>query len=252
LSAASPHSSDGPTVRPLSRADRTAAAQQLIVNNPDWSDRRIAGTSGLATKTVAALRRATHGLPAPDRRVGRDGRARPIRTAEGRSRAADLIREDPSLSLREIARRAGISLGTARDVKQRLLQGLDPVPAGQRQPPPADDAGRPPPHVSAAPEERRRLLMQLSRDPSLRHSRNGRTLLRMLITHHADTHTWKRLAAAVPSHSAPAILALARNVAADWAGLAEDIETLLGQGAQSTADRRGAADQGEAWQRSCS
>ncbi|WP_405778325.1 winged helix-turn-helix transcriptional regulator [Streptomyces sp. NBC_00859] len=149
-----------------------------------------------------------------------------MRTAEGRSRAADLIRDDPGLSLREIARRAGISLGTARDVKQRLLQGLDPVPAGQRQESPAGAAGQPSLEVSAALGERRRLLTRLSRDPSMRHSSAGRVLLRMLITHHAGDCAWPRLAAAIPSHSAPAILALARNCAADWGSLADHIETL--------------------------
>lgn len=198
-----------------------------MLSHPDWSDRRIADASGLATKTVAALRRAMRDVPPPVRRVGRDGRARPVRTAEGRSRAAGLIRDDPSLSLREIARRAGISLGTAQDVKQRLSQGQDPVPDGQRQEAPADGSGPPPPEVPASLEERRRLLMRLSRDPSLRQSGTGRALLRMLITHHADDCSWQRLDAGVPSHSAPAILALARNCAADWAGLAEHIETLL-------------------------
>ncbi|WP_266296335.1 winged helix-turn-helix transcriptional regulator [Kitasatospora sp. NBC_01287] len=206
-----------------------------MLSHPDWSDRRIAGTSGLATKTVAALRRAMRDLPAPARRVGRDGRARPVVTAEGRFRAAELIREDPSLSLREIARQAGISPGTARDVKQRLLQGLDPVPAGRRQEPRGDGADQLPPEVSAALEERRRLLMQLSRDPSLRHSHTGRSLLRMLITHHAEAEAWQQLAAAVPPHNAPAILLLARNCAADWAGLAEHIETLMDQHAVTHA-----------------
>ncbi|MFE0464323.1 hypothetical protein ACFW1A_34220 [Kitasatospora sp. NPDC058965] len=198
-----------------------------MLDHPDWSDRRIATTSGLATKTVAALRRAAQDVPAPARRVGSDGRARPMRTAEGRSRAAELIRGDPGLSLREIARRADISVGTARDVKQRLLQGLDPVPAGQRQGRSGDGGDEVPPEVCAALEERKQLLRRLSRDPALRHSSTGRALLRVLITHHAQASAWQRLATAVPSHSAPAVLTLARNCAADWASLAEHIETLL-------------------------
>lgn len=215
-----------------------AAAKRLVLSHPEWSDRRIAGTSGLASRTVASLRRDLHDLPVPVRRVGRDGRVRPMRTAEGRSRAADLIRDDPGMPLREIARRAGISLGTARDVKQRLLRGLDPVPAAQRRPSPADDGtGRPPPEVSAALEERLRLLTQLSRDPSLRHSHAGRVLLRLLIAHHKDAHAWQRPAAAIPPHSAPALLALARNCAADWTVLAEHIEALRDQDAAATAHR---------------
>ncbi|MER5771045.1 winged helix-turn-helix domain-containing protein [Streptomyces sp. NPDC001985] len=197
-----------------------------MISHPDWSDRRIAGASGLATKTVAALRRTMRDLPEPVRRVGKDGRARPVRTAEGRSRAAELIREDPTISLRDIARRTGISPGTARNVRQRLLEGLDPVPDCQREEAPVCGVG-PPPEVPAGPEERRLLLIRLTRDPSLRQSGSGRALLRMLVTHHADARVWERLPAEVPSHSVPAILTLARTCAADWAGLAEEIESLL-------------------------
>jgi hypothetical protein len=234
----------------MSRADRTAAAQRLVLNHPDWSDRRIAYASGLDAKAVAALRRTANDRPTPDRRVGRDGRARPMRTAEGRSRAAELIRADPSLSLREIARLAGISLGTARDVKQRLLHGLDPVPAGQRQEPAAASGGQQP-AARAALEERRRLLVKLSRDPSLRRCDIGRVLLRTLLTHPADAAAWQRLAATIPSHSASTVLALARISAADWTRLADHIEGLMAE-APSTRSRRTAAERGEAWQRSCS
>jgi hypothetical protein len=57
---------------PLSRADRRAAAQRIIASHPHLSDRAIGQSTGLAAKTVAAIRRRSSDVPQSNARVGRD------------------------------------------------------------------------------------------------------------------------------------------------------------------------------------
>jgi ParB-like chromosome segregation protein Spo0J len=119
--------------KPLSLAERETAARRVLQLVPTWSDRRIAMVSGLSPKTVARLReRATEDLVQSRARLGRDGRLRPVDPAEVRRRVADALRADPKASNRAIAKRAGASQATVRDVRDRLRQGIDEVPAPAR------------------------------------------------------------------------------------------------------------------------
>ncbi|UWS69865.1 ParB/RepB/Spo0J family partition protein [Streptomyces noursei] len=119
---------------PLTLSDRTAAAGRIVKSHPEWSDRAVAAATGLAAKTVAAIRRrsATEEVPQLHTRIGRDGKARPVNSAEGRRLASTLLMEKPDASLREVAKAAGISTGTVRDVRQRLQRNENPVPPRQR------------------------------------------------------------------------------------------------------------------------
>ncbi|MGW1374187.1 ParB/RepB/Spo0J family partition protein [Streptomyces sp. NPDC002446] len=119
---------------PLTLAERTAAAARIIVSHAQWSDRAIASVTGLSATTVGALRRreGVGGTAGPAARIGRDGKVRPLSTEEGRRMAGRLIVASPDAPLREIAEKAGISPGTVRDVRERLLRGEDPVPASRR------------------------------------------------------------------------------------------------------------------------
>ena len=126
---------------PLSYADREAAVARIVVSHPDWSDRAIAATTGLAPRTVAAVRSRIVGLPQDTARVGRDGRVRPLDSTTGRRTASRLIAAFPDASLREIARAAGISPATVRDVRERIRRGEDPVPARRAR----GDQGQPAP-----------------------------------------------------------------------------------------------------------
>ena len=58
---------------PLSQADRRAAATRIVTSNPQLSDRAIGHSTGLAAKTVAAIRRSADAVQL-NARVGRDGR----------------------------------------------------------------------------------------------------------------------------------------------------------------------------------
>lgn len=195
---------------PLPADDRVRAAERIIESHSSWSDRTIASVSGLAAKTVASIRQRLSGDgAAPDKRVGRDGRVRPVNSAEGRRRAGKLIGEKPDASLREIADGAGIAVATARDVRQRVRAGEDPVPPQQRRTEqrqlPADE---PFPELYAV-----RIAsnwQNLKRDPSLRYSQTGRTILRLMDPHTMSADNWQQLVDNVPSHCADAVADLAR------------------------------------------
>lgn len=241
----------------LTLADRTAAAARILITHPQWSDRAIAARTGLAAKTVGALRRPARQQPAPaaprpepepkpvsapapapaaavavaaavtapptpppgSARIGRDGRVRPLSTAEGRREAARLIDADPGASLRQIARQAGVSAGTVRDVRRRAGLGEDPVPPRMREREPAGSAPAP---VTAPgpPVDLDTLVRNLCRDPALRQSDNGRLLLRMLDVQVAGARDLPRILAAVPPHRADLVAAAATECARAWQELA--------------------------------
>jgi hypothetical protein len=219
---------------PLARADRVAAAKRIITEHPSWSDRLIASVSGLSAGTVGVLRREVDTTSAGTIRIGRDGRQRPMDAAAGRLAASRIVSERPDASLREVARQAGVSPMTVQDVRERIRRGEDPIPARQRaqptpkQPAAADTgpAGTEPrdhkPAIATIPDIAT-ILDNLVRDPSLRFTDAGRTLLRWLTRHSATLPGWNELAPTVPSHCAYTIAALARQCATQWQQFADEL-----------------------------
>lgn len=243
---------------PLSLADRKSAASRIIQSHPQWSDRMIASVVGLAARTVATIRKqyAANTILMPTR-IGQDGRVRPINGTDGRILASELITGNPSLSLRQIARAAGISPETARDVRNRLGRGEDPVPTrrvgdqagrtGSRTPRPAGPAGSAgPPSSASSPspggpggpgmrlglnptlrESRAAVIERLKADPALRFTETGRTLLRLLHVNMMQADEWESIGANIPPHCAGIIASLARECAQMWEELAERVERNL-------------------------
>jgi ParB-like chromosome segregation protein Spo0J len=225
---------------PLSRGERAAAVLRIMRTHARCSDRSIALITGLSDKTVAAIRRSTADIPPLNARVGRDGRTRPSDGAQGRLRARDLIAARPDASLREIAAEAGVALATARDVRRRLARGEDPLPPRQRAAVPHPRTGEPPvprrpaarrdgpPRAADGNQDRDRdlalVMHNLRRDPSLRLSEAGRTLLRLLDAHAIPDVAWDRLAEQVPAHCAPHVVQAARECAAAWQRFAEVLD----------------------------
>jgi ParB-like chromosome segregation protein Spo0J len=220
---------------PLSLADRKLAASRVIASHPQWSDRMIASVTGISAKTVAELRDRRPG--APDRhdvRIGRDGRVRPIDGSQGRLIASELLADNPGLSLRRVAQLAGISPETARDVRNRLRRGEDPllrVTSGPR-PEPKDakeEAQRPNTGrvaISRRPgsQNRAAVVQRLRADPALRLTETGRTLLGLLHVHTLKAEEWKRVVDNIPPHCGDTIARLARECAEMWITLANSIE----------------------------
>lgn len=216
---------------PLSQADRAAAAVRIINFHPQWSDRTIASVTGLSDKTVASIRRSSPEVPQSNTRMGRDGKVRPISSTEGRMRAAELIATKPDSSLREVAKEAGISVGTASDVRKRLDVGQDPVPrqrrGGKQLPrkdtPAGSSSGS---KVVKLPQDSdpRLTLDELKKDPSLRHNEMGRTILRLLQAHALGLDGWQRVIESVPAHCADAVVKAARDCAGSWWTFAQQLE----------------------------
>lgn len=223
---------------PLTQADRAAAATRIIHTHPYWSDRLIASTAGLSASTVASLRRRAAGEAAQvNARTGRDGRVRPLNAAEGRRRARALIEAKPQATLREIADVAGIALGTARDVRERMRTGQDPVPKKLRDAESRLAAEmtlhtprRPAPVApkatadGAQDETGGAPLPKLRKDPSLRFTEGGRTLLHLLSANAMGGERWRRLLESVPAHRRTMVAQAARHTAETWLRFAIELE----------------------------
>jgi ParB-like chromosome segregation protein Spo0J len=215
---------------PLSLAEREAAAARILQSHPEWSDRAIAMVAGLAARTVGEIRRRGGDIAAgPDARIGRDGRTRPLDASRGRLAASDLIAARPEASLREIARIAGISPATARDVRERLARGDDPVPdrmhGDSRRGGTASLGARTgPKNRQAFQRSRNAVLQDLSSDPSLRFTERGRSLLRFLFAHAARLDAWRKIAELIPAHSGYTVARLARECATEWLEFAQHLE----------------------------
>jgi hypothetical protein len=207
---------------PLTLADRKAAATRIMNSYPQWSDRMIASASGLAAKTVAAAR-LTDKKPQLDSRVGRDGRTRPLNGAARREIAARLISENPSASLRVVARGAGISAETVRSVRARLRPDRGPVS------PPHSNTGEPrPPQrrsgIRAAGPDRASAVPSLWADPALRSNECARDLMRMLASPLRLKEGGDHFIENIPVHRLSGIADAARACAQGWQDFAERVE----------------------------
>lgn len=219
---------------PLSLTDRKAAAKRIIERYVEWSDRSIAAAVGLSADSVAYLRRTVStGAEAvtATARIGKDGRVRPIDPTLGRLRAGRVLADRPHASLREIAREAGIAVSTARDVRERVRQGLNPVPVRRWKGEAGDAVSK-----TEGPEALRTsstgvgsgevlsALHSLRKDPSLRLSDAGRRVLRWLDGHALKPQDNDWVMSAVPPHCAVLIADVARHYAVMWHRFAETLE----------------------------
>jgi len=225
---------------PLTLSERKAAAQRVLTSYPHWSDRSIGLIAGVSNKTVGKLRGcATEEISQLNPRLGRDGKVRPVSPANGRRRAAEFLSVNPRASLREIARKAGVSVTTARDVRQRIDNGESPLPVnlakklGQSAAPVVSAAGAaaPPPLANSSRGTRlppegsgRDLLQRLRNDPSVRSSERGRALLRLLSTVVVAISACNEFTDAVPTHCSGTFAEIARKNARAWQEIAEKFE----------------------------
>ncbi|OII69365.1 MULTISPECIES: ParB N-terminal domain-containing protein [unclassified Streptomyces] len=232
--------------RPLSTADRSAAAMRIFAAHPQWSDRAVAAVAGLSPKKIARLRKEL-ALPQSDSRVGRDGRVRPIDPARRRERAGELILSNPDFSLRQIAAEVGLAPATVADVRDRIRRGESPVPNSVRgrstQPSETTRHPEQPAAVRAvssrlpatraladeiapdmvALQDVRKITSKLARDPSLRHNTSGRSLLRLLDVCALITLDRRKITDTVPAHCKESVAQLAREYSGMWRWLAEDL-----------------------------
>lgn len=226
---------------PLSRADRIAGAKRILEGHGDWSDRAVAAATGMSAKTIASLRRHSDGeLKDLDKRLGRDGKWRPVTGIEGRKRVAEYLAVRPDASVREVARETDVSLGTVHDVRAKLRRGLDPTTVRQRSSQDlaangsAGETGRdwPSPRNGTSLHTRRPTSLapswsdistKLANDPTIRYTENGRKFLRWMATRIMQPGEWKEFAEAVPAHWAKDISLVAETVSSAWLDFAEQL-----------------------------
>lgn len=220
---------------PLSRADRTAAVTRIIDTHPQWSDRMIASIAGLSPKTIAAIRlrgSSEANSQSNSRRIGHDGRIRPVNGTEGRRIAVKFIADNPDAALRTIATAAGISPATARDVRTKMRSSGSPMFPPQRRHDDNESRNDEVPHnniVQRPPaKSAKAILISLKKDPSLRCTEAGRALLRLLDTNTIDAEKWLHLINNVPAHCATRIADIARQCAESWYYLAQQVERRRG------------------------
>lgn len=190
---------------PLTLADRKAAAARIVRSHPHWSDRAVAAKTGLAHKTVGAIRRRSSGeIPQLGERVGQDGRVRKVRV----SAPAQLEDGRPG--------RTG-EFGVSPD-------GGGPAGSETRSTEAqAQVRGRSVKMVSATADANA-VLRLLSSDPSLRYTDAGRTVLRILQAHVCATDRWDQLAAAMPEHLLDLLAELMRKCIDDYHEFAAQLQ----------------------------
>ncbi len=214
---------------PLSLPDRRAAASTILSSHPAWSDRAVAAATGLSAKTVSALRCASGDDPQLHARLGRDGRYRPSNTAVGRRLAAELLAQRPDASLREIASMTGISPGTVRDVRARVMRGDDPVPdrakasrsKGSQTDTSQSQAKSRRGDFTGAYKDARAVLSTLVKDPALRMNDRCRDLLRWLHSRVVDANDGAQMVALAPDHCLERLYEYASRCSMNWALIAE-------------------------------
>jgi hypothetical protein len=105
----------------LTAEDRERGVLLVLGAQPTWSDRRIAELTAVSPKMVARLRTIAS-APGGDlvKRVGRDGRSRPVRPGAMRAMIAEALASDPAASLRAIASKLGVSPETVRSVRKEV------------------------------------------------------------------------------------------------------------------------------------
>jgi hypothetical protein len=169
--------------------------------------------AGLSDKTVAVIRRESRlaeagGEAGGDvRRIGSDGRSRPVDAASRRATVTQLLVANPSSSLRHIAGLAGVSPETVRTIRSSL--GNRDVPVAS-----ADTDAR------GSGTDPKRCLRILAADPALRSTDAGRLLLRLLSTLAVIDQDRTGLLEAVPEHDLPVFERLATAHAEAWRALA--------------------------------
>jgi ParB-like chromosome segregation protein Spo0J len=227
---------------PLTRADRISSAKRILGAHPDWSDRKVAGIAGLSGKSIASLRNsAVGGAQFDGKRLGRDGKRRPMVAAEGRLRAAEYVRANPEASVRQIASETEVSLGTAHDVRQKIRHGANlrlaelsprevqaapvPQPASLPVSPPVTNIRA---RAAAAASSVRQLawsavICKLAGDPALKYTDGGRAFLRWMTQHAMHPDEWREFADAIPERWLEEVRQAAVTMSEEWGQFASEL-----------------------------
>jgi ParB-like chromosome segregation protein Spo0J len=198
--------------KPLTLAEREAAAKKVLEMHCDWSNRLVASICGLSDKTVGRLRRTTAELPQSSARIGRDGRHRPVDARLLRNEIASALRTEPDARPDDVARSLSTSASTVRDVRKRLQSGADPVPAKrethQRTPLPLRD----------------NTPVDWSNDNAILSLPGGSGFAEWLSQTKIESRHWEAHLFEIPLGRIPQLIAEAKTRAAEWTDFAAALE----------------------------
>ena len=198
--------------KPLTLAEREAAAQKLLEMHGDWSNRLVASVCGLSDKTVGRLRMTSAELPQSPARVGRDGRHRPVDTRLLRNEIATALRAEPDARPDDVARSLSTSASTVRDVRKRLRRGDDPVQPARattrrRTPLPPDDTP-----------------VDWSNDQAILSLPGGSGFAEWLTQSKVESRHWEAHLTEIPLGRIPQLIAEAKTRSAEWTEFAAALE----------------------------
>jgi hypothetical protein len=245
---------------PLSKADRISSAERILTAHPDWSDRSLAQITALSANAIASIRKAVGGeMQFNGKRLGRDGKRRPVALGEGRRRVAEYLAAHPDASLREVARETDVSLGTAHGVRERLRRGAEgetqpparpaessrpatgrvglaaAAPSGVCQAPGADTTSSGPVRAlhsgagvrAVAPLPWSAISAKMVRDPALRYTDGGRAFLQWMAGHSMQFDEWREFIDAVPQHWLEDVCRIAASMSEEWREFADRLDRKL-------------------------
>ena len=212
----------------LTLDERRAAVRRILLTHPELSDRSVASVCGLSPKTVARVRREaggekngrTRAAARNYKRVGRDGRQRPVDSSAARARIAEELERRPNASLRAIASTIGVSPETVRSMREKLRNGRGPSTG-------AAGSAEPEAAVLAVLTPKRHRSASLGRDRAFTDRDEGRKFVNWFeATCVDDADLWEH-AGAVPRSRVYEIADEARRRAAVWARFADQLEGQL-------------------------
>ena len=206
--------------KPLTLAEREAAAKKVLEMHGDWSNRLVAHVCGLSDKTVDRLRKTTAEIPQSTTRIGRDGRHRPTDTRLLRKEIATALRTKPEARPSEVARSLSTSPSTVRDVRKRMERGDDPV-----RPQRTVRATRP---VAYREFEERRTNrttpVDWTNDRAILSLPGGGGFAEWLAQTKIEAKHWEAHLSEIPLGRIPQLIADAKSRAAEWTNFADSLE----------------------------
>jgi ParB-like chromosome segregation protein Spo0J len=201
--------------KPLTLAEREAAAKKLLEIHCDWSNRLVAGVCGLSDKTIGRLRISTAEIPQLSARVGRDGRHRPVDTRLLRNEIATVLRAEPDARPDDVARSLSTSASTVRDVRKRLRRGDDPVQS-------APTATRR--HAPLPTRDSDDTRVDWSNDKAILSLPDGSWFAEWLTQTKVESRHWEAHLHEIPVGRVPQLIAEAKTRAAEWTDFAAALE----------------------------
>ena len=199
--------------KPLSLAERIWAASRILSTKPELSDRVIASICGLSPHTVATRRTAV-ATNDQARRVGADGRTRPLTSRVARDQAAELMLAFPNESNRDIARSVGLSEATVRDVRHETERAAEVSTEGR------DKFGASTDGLSRPDESTR----QEGAVPGAKRPERGSQFASWLVAHSISEASWADLVNDVPLSHCPQVIVKAIGISDSWRALAARME----------------------------